>query len=161
MTTQEFVTFRICYQTFGVNVSDIHDVFRPAAMTPVPLSRPEIAGVLNLRGRIVTAIDARSRLGLPTLTKSMTYQRLAIGVERYRESFGPTIDEIGEVVRLEENALEQNPVNLDTTWSGVSCGVPRLEDRSWSSCTWTGCWLAQAPRMLLPRRDHGYWRGRA
>ena len=129
MTTQEFVTFRICDQMFGVSVSEIHDVFRPAVMTPVPLSGPEIAGVLNLRGRIVTAIEARSRLGLPPSTKSRTCQRLAIGVERYSESFGLIIDEIGEVVRLQESELEQNPVNLDATWSGVSRGVYPLEDR--------------------------------
>ena len=129
MTTQEFVTFRICDQMFGVSVSEIHDVFRPSAMTPVPLSGPEIAGVLNLRGRIVTAIDARSRLGLPISTKSTTSQRLAIGVERHGESFGLIIDEIGEVVRLEESELEQNPVNLDATWSSVSRGVYRLGDR--------------------------------
>ncbi|MFT3724134.1 MAG: chemotaxis protein CheW [Hyphomonadaceae bacterium] len=129
MTTKEFVTFKICDQTFGVCVSEIHDVFRPSAMTPVPLSGAEIAGVLNLRGRIVTAIDARSRLGLPPQVKTRACQRLAIGVERYGESFGLIIDEIGEVVRLEESALEQNPVNLDATWSGVSRGVYRLEDR--------------------------------
>ena len=56
-------------------------------------------------------------------------KRLAIGVERGGESFGLIIDEIGEVVRLDENALEQNPVNLDATWSWVSRGVCRLEDR--------------------------------
>ncbi len=127
--TQEFITFRICDQSFGVSVSEIHDVFRPSSMTPVPLSGPEIAGVLNLRGRIVTAIDARSRLGLPPQVKSRTCQRLAIGVERNGESFGLIIDEIGEVVRLEESAIEQNPVNLDATWSDVSRGVYRLEDR--------------------------------
>ena len=129
MSTQEFVTFRICDQMFGVSVTEIHDVFRPTRMTPVPLSGSEIAGVLNLRGRIVTAIDARSRLGLPISTKSTTSQRLAIGVERHGESFGLIIDEIGEVVRLEESELEQNPVNLDATWSSVSRGVYRLEDR--------------------------------
>lgn len=69
MSTTEFVTFRIGDQTFGVSVSEIHDVFRPASMTPVPLSGPEIAGVLNLRGRIVTAIDARSRLGMKSPEK--------------------------------------------------------------------------------------------
>ena len=44
MSTTEFVTFRIGDQTFGVSVSEIHDVFRPASMTPVPLSGPEISG---------------------------------------------------------------------------------------------------------------------
>lgn len=66
MSTVEFVTFQIGEQTFGVSVSEIHDVFRPASMTPAPLSGPEIAGVLNLRERIVTAIDARSWLGMKT-----------------------------------------------------------------------------------------------
>lgn len=129
MSTREFVTFRIGDQMFGVSVSEIHDVFRPAGMTPVPLSRPEIAGVLNLRGRIVTAIDAQARLGIKKDTKTGQKPALAIGVERGGESFGLMIDEIGEVVRIDENALEQNPVNLDATWSGVSRGVCRLEDR--------------------------------
>ena len=129
MSTREFVTFRIGDQTFGVSVSEIHDVFRPAGMTPVPLAGADIAGVLNLRGRIVTAIDARSRLQLKSSLKTDTCQRLAIGVERGGESFGLIIDEIGEVVRIDESALEQNPVNLDATWSWVSRGVCRLDDR--------------------------------
>lgn len=129
MTTREYVTFRICDQLFGLSVTEIHDVFRPTRMTAVPLSVSEIAGVLNLRGRIVTAIDARSRLGLPTLQKSNDKQGLAIGVEYGGESFGLIIDEIGDVVRLEEADLEQNPVNLDATWSSVSRGVYRLGDR--------------------------------
>lgn len=129
MSTREYVTFRIGEQMFGVSVSEIHDVFRPASMTPVPLSASEIAGVLNLRGRIVTAIDARSRLGLKKDSNSRQSQTLAIGVERGGESFGLIVDEIGEVVRIEDKALEQNPVNLDATWSWVSQGVCRLEDR--------------------------------
>jgi len=116
-----------CDQTLGVNVSGIRDVFRAAAMTHLPLSGPEIAGVLNLRERIVTAIAACSRLGLPSSTKSRTCQSLAIGLGRRGESLGLIIDEIGEVVRVQESDLEQNPVNLDATWLAVSCGVHRLE----------------------------------
>lgn len=129
MTTREYVTFRIGGQLFGLSVTEIHDVFRPSRMTPVPLSGSEIAGVLNLRGRIVTAIDARSRLGLPPLQKDSQVQFLAIGVEHGGESFGLVIDEIGDVVQLDDAQMEQNPVNLDATWSGVSRGVYRLGDR--------------------------------
>ncbi len=134
MTMREYVTFRICDQLFGLSVTEIHDVFRPARMTPVPLSSSEIAGVLNLRGRIVTAIDARSRLGLPPREKqngekTNNVQSLAIGVEYGGESFGMVIDEIGDVVRLDDAQMEQNPVNLDATWSVVSRGVYRLDNR--------------------------------
>ena len=126
MSDREFVTFKIGGQTFGASVEEIHDVFRPANMTPVPQSAPEVAGVLNLRGRIVTAIDARSRLGLPP-DKTLDVDRLAIGVERDGESFGLIIDEIGEVLRLDEDDLEENPVNLDGVWASVSKGVYRLD----------------------------------
>ncbi|HAT88000.1 MAG TPA: chemotaxis protein CheW, partial [Rhizobiales bacterium] len=65
--TIQYVTIYICDQLFGLQISRVHDVFVPESMTRVPLSRPEVAGVLNLRGRIVTAIDMRRRLGLKPL----------------------------------------------------------------------------------------------
>src|ERR1051326_8818596 len=61
----EYVTVMIGGQLFGLPISRVQDVFMPDRVTRVPLSAPEIAGVLNLRGRIVTAIDMRRRLGLP------------------------------------------------------------------------------------------------
>ena len=51
-------------QLFGLPILRVQDVFVPERLTRVPLAPPEIAGVLNLRGRIVTLIDMRRRLGL-------------------------------------------------------------------------------------------------
>ena len=48
MSSCEYVTFNIGGQTFGTSVLEVHDVFRPTAVTRVPLARPDIAGVLNL-----------------------------------------------------------------------------------------------------------------
>ena len=59
----EYVTVMIGEQLFGLPIARVQDVFMPDRLTPVPLAPPEIAGVLNLRGRIVTAIDMRRRLG--------------------------------------------------------------------------------------------------
>ena len=64
----EYVTVMIGGQLFGLPISRVQDVFMPDRVTRVPLSAPEIAGGLNLRGRIVTAIDMRRRLGLGPLT---------------------------------------------------------------------------------------------
>ena len=61
----EYVTATIGGQLFGLPISRVQDVFVPDRLTRVPLAAPEIAGMLNLRGRIVTAIDMRRRLGLP------------------------------------------------------------------------------------------------
>ncbi len=125
--SREFVTLHIADQVFGVPVSDIHDVFAPQAITPVPLSQPDIAGVLNLRGRIVTAVDARARLGLPPREDEKT--GMAVGIERGGESYGLIIDAVGEVLRLSNADYEANPCNLDPRWEEIARGVYRLEGR--------------------------------
>jgi chemotaxis signal transduction protein len=61
----EYVTVTIGEQLFGLPISRVQDVFVPGKLTQVPLASDDIAGVLNLRGRIVTAIDMRRRLGMP------------------------------------------------------------------------------------------------
>src|SRR2546430_17162854 len=61
----EYVTVMIGGQLFGLPISRVQDVFMPDRITRVPLSPPEIAGVLNLRGRIVTVVDMRRRLRPP------------------------------------------------------------------------------------------------
>ena len=128
MSHCEYVTFNIGGQTFGASVLEVHDVFKAVDITRVPMARPEIAGVLNLRGRIVTAIDARARLGLPGL-EGKQRNVMAIGVERDGESFGLIIDSVGEVMRLADDDLEPNPVNLDPIWASVSRGVYKLGDK--------------------------------
>jgi len=122
----DFVTVMIADQWFGIPVHLIHDVFAPQSITQVPLAREEVAGVLNLRGRIVTAIDMRSKLGLPRRTET-TGPLMAVGIEKNGESYGLIIDQVGEVLSLEEEAFEPNPTNLDPRWREVAGGVFRLE----------------------------------
>ena len=61
--TKEFVTITVCDQICGIDVLKVQDVLGPQKITPVPRADVEVAGLLNLRGRIVTAIDLRARLG--------------------------------------------------------------------------------------------------
>lgn len=121
----EFVTVLITDQLFGLPISRVQDVFMPVNMTRVPLSLPEIAGVLNLRGRIVTSIDMRCRLGLPK--KEDDRPAMAVGIEYKGESYGLLIDSVGEVLKLDESTREPNPVNLDTRLARISAGVHRLD----------------------------------
>src|SRR5262250_568109 len=121
----EYVTAVIGGQLFGLPISQVQDVFMPQRLTRVPLSSPEIAGVLNLRGRIVTAIDMRCRLGLPKREENRP--PMAVGIEFKGESYGLLIDTVGEVLKLADNTREANPVNLDARLARVSAGVHRLE----------------------------------
>ncbi len=97
-TVAEYVTAVIGGQLFGLPISRGQDVFMPERLTRVPLSSGEIAGVLNLRGRIVTVVDMRARLGLPKNDDGKP--PMAVGVDLRGESYGLLIDQIGEVLKL-------------------------------------------------------------
>jgi purine-binding chemotaxis protein CheW len=125
--TIEYVTAVIGEQLFGLPISRVQDVFAPDQLTCVPLAGPEISGLMNLRGRIVTLIDMRVRLGLAIPSNDRT--RMAIGIEYRGESYGLLIDAIGEVLALPGGGIEPNPVNLDFGLAGVSAGIHRLEGR--------------------------------
>jgi purine-binding chemotaxis protein CheW len=126
-TETEYVTATVGGQLFGLPIARVQDVFVLDRLTRVPLAAPEIAGVLNLRGRIVTAIDMRRRLGLAPA--GGVRRRMAIGIEYKGESYGLLIDAIGEVLTLPAAGREGNPVNLEPGLARLSAGVHRLEDR--------------------------------
>lgn len=120
-----FVTAIVDNQMFGVSVDRIQDVFTPRDLTTVSLASREVAGILNLRGRIVTAIDTRAMLGLTP--SEVTDQTMAIGIEHDGESYGLIIDSVGDVVEIDRNRIEPNPRNLDVRWQSISQGIYRLE----------------------------------
>jgi purine-binding chemotaxis protein CheW len=125
----EFVTFTAARQLFGLPIGRVQDVFKPSQITRVPLAGSEIAGVLNLRGRIVTAIHLSNRLDLASVAREETEKKppMAIGIECGAESFGLLVDTVGEVLKLPECDLEANPINLDRKLARVSDGVFRLD----------------------------------
>jgi purine-binding chemotaxis protein CheW len=123
--TEGFVTVVTGGQLFGLKLERVRDVFVPRGLSPVPLAPPEIAGLLNLRGRIVTAIDLRRRLGLPPRSDGGT--PVAVGIEERGELYGLIVDRIGDVLRLSRSSYEANPVNLDPRWTNICAGVHLLD----------------------------------
>lgn len=121
----EFVTFTIDGQMFGLPIACVQDVFKPSRITKVPLAAGEIAGVLNLRGRIVTAIDMRHRLEVKR--REERDASMAIGIEAKGESFGLLVDAVGEVLKLPEAQREPNPINLDRKLAVLAAGIYRLD----------------------------------
>ena len=124
---QEFVTMTIDNQWFGIPVHKVQDVLGTQDIARIPLAPPDVAGSLNLRGRIVTAIDPRVRLGLPARDKDQSV--MSIVVEHGGELYSLLIDQVGEVLNLPADRFENNPASLDGRWREISAGVYRLDDR--------------------------------
>jgi purine-binding chemotaxis protein CheW len=122
----EYVTVMIADQMFGLSIDRVHDVFIASAVTSVPLAPREVIGLLNLRGRVVTAMCLRRRLGLPDAESG---REMAVGLEHHGESYGLLVDQVGEVMKLPSDLCEPNPVHMNPRWSRLSRGVHRLEGR--------------------------------
>ncbi|RAI58596.1 chemotaxis protein CheW [Roseicella frigidaeris] len=124
--TEVFLTLVVAGQLCGVPVLAVRDVLGPQAITPIPLAPPEVAGSLNLRGRIVTALDLRRRLGLPPREAG---RAMSVVVEREDELYALLADAVGEVLPLPPVDRAPNPPTLDPLWRGVSQGVHRLGEK--------------------------------
>jgi purine-binding chemotaxis protein CheW len=124
--TQDFVTMIIEGHLFGIPVLTVQDVLGVQKITRIPLAPKEIAGSLNLRGRIVTAIDVRLRLDLeprPPEEKAMS-----VVVDQGGELYSLMVDSVGEVLSLPSAKFERNPPTLDSKWREFSLGIYRLEE---------------------------------
>ena len=125
--SQDFVTMTVAEQLFGIPVLTVQDVLGAQKVTRIPLAPREVAGALNLRGRIVTAIDMRLRLGLEP--RPAEDPGMSVVVEHGGELYSLVLDSVGEVLTVPADRFERNPPTLDARWREVSSGVYRLDDQ--------------------------------
>lgn len=126
--TQDFLTINIAEQRFGIPILQIQDVLGDQTVTTIPLAPAEVAGSLNLRGRVVTAIDVRRRLGLERREDNASYKSMGVVVEHHEELYSLIIDKVGDVLKLKDDAFENTPPTLDPLWKNISSGIYRLNN---------------------------------
>jgi len=125
---EDYVTFTISDQMFGIPVLRVQDILTPDRIAPVPLAPPEVRGSINLRGRIVTVIDVRVRLSLPPL-ENAGEGNMGVTVEQDHDLYTLLVDKIGDVIGLSKEHYEKNPGTLDPLWREFSSGVFRLDEK--------------------------------
>jgi purine-binding chemotaxis protein CheW len=106
---------------FGINVTKIRDIIFEQDVTPVPLAHPELMGILNLRGTIVTVLNMRKRLGLedfPDLCR-----KTQIIIQYKDELFALVVDKVGEVIPLKISHIEQTPIIVNEKWRKIMFGI--------------------------------------
>ena len=121
---QGFLTLIVDGQLCGVPVLAVRDVIADSVVTRIPLSPPEIAGNINLRGRIVTAIDLRRRLSLPAAAAGV--KPIAIVADEAGGAYALLVDQALEVLTLDMNELEAAPATLGGAWIEFGSGIFRL-----------------------------------
>lgn len=123
--TEGLVSIRLQDQWFGVPVLRVQDVIAQTAINRVPLAPLEVAGSLNLRGRIVTAIDLRRRLGIEPRAPDEGF--MSVIVDRGGELYALLVDDVGDVLWLPAHEHEAGPITLSARWRTLCDGLYQLE----------------------------------
>jgi len=123
----QLVTVRIDGQLIGLPITAVRDVFSIHAMTPVPRADRAVAGLVNLRGHIVTILALGSLLNSRPSARKDDAEPMAVGVEWQGEVFGLVVDEIGDVLSLSPDTSDAMPANLGQTWARFTRRVHKLE----------------------------------
>jgi purine-binding chemotaxis protein CheW len=123
---QQLCTFHVGPLFLGVDVRVVQEVIRYQEMTPVPLAKNCVEGLINLRGQIVTALDLRVQMGLPPSDSEELPMNVVISIGDTTASL--LVDEIGDVVDIDPKLLEPPPATLPASASRYITSVFKMED---------------------------------
>ncbi|MFT4607453.1 MAG: purine-binding chemotaxis protein CheW [Urechidicola sp.] len=101
------VTFELDNETYGINVMQVQEVLRETEVAPVPGAPYYVIGIINLRGNVVSVIDARIRFGLPTIERNEMTRIIVI--EAQQQIIGILVDSVAEVVDIKMSEIETAP----------------------------------------------------
>ena len=122
--TRQYCTFTVAEMFLGIAVEHVQEVLRYQHMTRVPLAPACVAGLINLRGQIVTAVDLRVRLGLPSRPAEQTPMNVVV---RDRDgAVSLLVDRIGDVLEVDEDRFEPVPSTVAGAAKDLLIGAYKL-----------------------------------
>lgn len=123
MADRRLCTFRLAGLRIGIDIDRIREVLADPEVTPVPLAPPSVTGLLNLRGQILTVVDARTRLSLPSVE---TDRAAHVIVEHGDEVVSLVVDDEDEVIDVDEDDLEPVPTTVSEAIRRCASGSYQL-----------------------------------
>jgi purine-binding chemotaxis protein CheW len=123
--TTQLATFWLDGDLYGVEVGHVQEVLRSQGLTRVPLAPPAVAGLINLRGQVVTAIELRERLGRPHRPEGT--EAVVIVVRLHGEAVSLLVDAIADVVDVDARDFEAPPDTLEGPARTLIRGAYKLQ----------------------------------
>lgn len=124
----QLVIFRLGEEEFGVDIMAVQEIIKMPAITVIPQAPEYVAGVINLRGRIIVVISLGKKFDIQSCDKNDEYKVIVVELEN--QIIGMMVDSVSEVLRIPSSSVDAAP---DIIRSGVSSnymqGVGKLDDR--------------------------------
>jgi purine-binding chemotaxis protein CheW len=121
------VTFTLDGRLYGVDVDAVQEVLRGQTRTRIPLAPGTLAGLINLRGQVLSAIDLRVQLELPA--RDTESEPMLVVIRVAGEPVALLVDTIGSVVDVDADQFEPPPDTLSGSSRELLLGAYKLEDQ--------------------------------
>ncbi len=126
LISNQYLVLNIGPHYFAVNVQNIEDVMKGGKTTPVPLSKNNINGLLNLRGHIVTEINVAKTLNINSPSENTVFFNVVINVKN--EFYSLSFEGIGDVINILPDDIQNLPETVQKEWRYITKGVHRLPE---------------------------------
>ena len=126
MASKQLCTFRLAGHLYGIGLETLQEVTRHIPMTPVPASPPWVAGLLSLRGQIMSAFDLRTRLKLPP--RKQENPPMNVVVLHDRELICLLVDSISDIIFVQDEDFSPAPSTMDATVQKFISGAYKLKN---------------------------------
>jgi purine-binding chemotaxis protein CheW len=102
----QLIVFKLGEEEYGVNIQDTKEIITARDITPVPNAEPHIAGIINLRGQIVTVINLQKKFNMELPAHETGH---IIVADHDGNLFGVLVDIVVEVMKIPENNIKKVP----------------------------------------------------
>jgi purine-binding chemotaxis protein CheW len=123
----QLVSFIIGIEEFGIDILHVQEIIKLIHITRVPNAEEYIAGVINLRGKVIPVMNMRKRLEMEE--KEYDSDMRIIVVEVNKIVMGFIVDNVNEVIRIDRNTLEETPKSYNSRVFDFVNNIAKLSDR--------------------------------
>ncbi len=126
---RQVVVFKLGKEEYGFDVGVVREIHNMEDIARVHRSAPHIEGVINLRGKLLTVVNLRTRFGMEPMKKDEGNPKIVV-IDGPDALVGFLVDEVSEVARIDSQSIENAP---DYISKGIESqyviGIAKLEER--------------------------------
>jgi purine-binding chemotaxis protein CheW len=123
MAEEQLVLFRLGNEEYAISITQVKEIIQYKDATKLPNTPEYMEGIITLRGKVIPVVNLALRLELTTSKES---DRRVLIVETAGREIGIVVDDVTEVIRLQESAIEPPPT---ATANGYIRGIGKEENR--------------------------------
>lgn len=139
------VTFRVGTAEYALPASQVLHLESFERATHVPNAPAYVAGLVQVRGRVIPVVDLRARFGLPPVERTLDHR--VVVVQAGTRVAGLLVDSAREVLRIDAASFEKPPEIIEQQSAGFVTGIATHAKRMFL--------LVDVPRVLGEELTHG------